>query len=162
MGNNTKLTLSLLALLNLSACSSTQLISFSVIKESNQCQESDARISYLKTVDDQNRFIKNYSLFKLPDASQELRALFNQHSGTEKLFLIALGRQPTAGFGFNIQDTKGSLTNNILSLPITFTSPDPASMRAQMTTSPCLIVGVDSEVQYQRLIVDKLELSISK
>ena len=44
MLNKTKLSLSLIGLLNLNACSSTQLISFSIIKESNQCQTAEAKI----------------------------------------------------------------------------------------------------------------------
>jgi hypothetical protein len=146
--------------IGISACSSQQSVDFSVVKESNQCRIQSAGISQLSNRKDQENAIKALTGFSNSQALNTLELLFDTHLKTENLFLVSQGKKTSAGYGFNIADNTGKLIANTLSLPITLTSPDPSSMRAQVITSPCLVLGIDSKVHFDRLIIDKFELTI--
>tara|TARA_R110002167_G_scaffold113852_4_gene287275 strand:+ start:1090 stop:1599 length:510 start_codon:yes stop_codon:yes gene_type:complete len=147
--------------LGISACSSQQSVDFSVVRESNQCRIQNAGISQLSNKKDQEDLIKVLTGFSNSQTITDLELLFDTHLKTENLYLVSQGKQTSAGFGFNIADNTGSLIAETLTLPITLTSPDPSSMRAQVMTSPCLVLGINSNARFNRLIIDKLELKIS-
>ena len=161
MLTNPKKVIFSLLLINISGCSSTQLVDFSVIKESIQCQEPEAKLAILKSEKEQNRYIENFSLFKLPETPHDLKKLFSEHNSTENLFIVSLGQKTTSGYGFSMEGDKGLLAHNTLTLPIRFTSPEPGSMQASLMTSPCLILGIDSKAQFKQLVIDKLQLTIT-
>ncbi len=144
-----------------SACSHSQSINFSVIKESNQCRISTQTISKLSG-EEQEKFAKTLSGFANPDQEKSLKQLFQRHAESETLFLVSQGQKSSAGYGFEIISHSGTLVNNTLRLPISFTSPEPGSMRAQVMTSPCLIFGIDATAQYNLLVIDSLELHVSE
>lgn len=146
--------------LGITACSSQQSVDFSVVRESNQCRIQNAGISQLSNKKEQKNAIKALTGFSNSHALNALELLFDTRLKTENLFLVSQGKKTSAGYGFNISDNRGSLIAETLTLPITFTSPDPDSMRAQVITSPCLVLGIDSKVHFDRLIIDNLELTI--
>lgn len=145
----------------LCACTSQKTVNFSVVKESNQCRIQNAAISSLSLEQDQETLIRSLTGFSDTKVSQSLRQSFDAHLKTEDLYLISQGRQTSAGYGFVITGNTGSLTNKHLTLPISFSSPEPGSMTAQVMTSPCLVVGVESGAQFEKLIVDKLSVDTS-
>tara|TARA_R110001592_G_scaffold258236_4_gene522030 strand:+ start:5075 stop:5584 length:510 start_codon:yes stop_codon:yes gene_type:complete len=151
-----------LTALSLGACSNQQTVNFSVLKESSQCRTPHPKISQLSTSQEQDNLIRSMSSFKGQTKQNALIDLIQTHAKSESLFLISQGQKPTTGYGFTILSNTGSLIENTLTLPITFTSPEPGSMRAQMITNPCLVIGIDSKAQYDLLLIDNLELSISK
>ena len=148
--------------LSISACSSTQMINFSVIQQSNQCHIQAAKITSLSSESEQAQFIKRYSLFKTPETNEELVRSFAQHSEDEKLFIISQGTKSSAGYGFEVQGEQATLNNHTLVLPITLTSPAKDAYLAQVMTSPCLVVGIDSKANYQSIVVDGLELKLAE
>jgi hypothetical protein len=147
--------------MSISACSSQQTVGFSVIKESKQCHIQSAGISQLLDKKDQEKATKALTGSSTSQARNTLEQLFDTHIKTEHLYLVSQGKKPSAGYGFNVTGPTGSLSDNTLTLPISFTSPAPDSMVAQVITSPCLVLGIDSSAQYNQLIIDKLELKIS-
>lgn len=155
---NQLLALPILAL-GISACSSQQSVDFSVVRESNQCRIQNAGISQLSNKKDQEHAIKALTGFSNSQALNTLKLLFDTHLKTENLFLVSQGKKTSAGYGFTITNKTGSLIAETLTLPITFTSPAPGSMSAQVITSPCLVLGIDSKVHFNRLIIDNLELT---
>lgn len=146
--------------ISLTACSTKQLIDFSVIQQSNQCHIPTAEISLLSSDKEQAQFIKKFSLFKPADTSQALSELFLLHAEFETLFIVSQGSQSTAGYGFDVRGSQAELFNNMLLLPITFTSPNKDAYLAQVMTSPCLVLGVDSSAEYNAIKIDHLELSL--
>ena len=147
--------------LSITACSSNQMINFNVIQQSNQCHIQAAKITTLSSESEQTQFIKRYSLFKTPETAEELTRSFAQHSEHEKLFIISQGTKSSAGYGFEVQGEQAKLNNDKLVLPIAFTSPAKGAYLAQVMTSPCLVVGVDSKANYQSIMVDGLELKLT-
>ena len=146
--------------ISLTACSTKQLVDFSIIQQSNQCHIPAQAISLLSSERQQTEFIEKFSLFKAPEASQELNALFTHHTDFETLFIVSQGSKPTAGYGFNVHGNQAELFNNTLLFPIKFTSPNQDAYLAQVMTSPCLVLGVDSSADYNAVVIDHLELTL--
>jgi hypothetical protein len=151
-----------LSVLQLCACTNQQTVNFSVVKQSQQCRFQNTEILAFSDEQNQNKLIKNLAGLPGSNAADNLKQLFNIHLAKENLFLVTQGMKPSAGYGFNISAESAILVNNSLTLPITFSSPEPDTMQAQMITSPCLVLGIDSKADYDRLIIDSLELSITK
>jgi len=149
--------------LSLTACTSHQTVEFSVIKESIQCRIQQEKIEAISSQQDKDQLIKQLSSFKdRGNPNSSFAQLLMEHSKQEQLFLVSQGQKPSSGYGFLVAENTGSLINSTLTLLISFTSPDKNSMQAQMMTSPCLLLGIDSTVQYDQLVINKLELTISK
>lgn len=113
--------------LSISACSSTQLVSYSIIQQSNQCHIQAPTITNISSQEEQMKFIEKYSLFKTPDSKQDLTNLFKEHSQDESLFIVAQGSKPSSGYGFKINGLTAKLDGEQLTLPIMFTSPKQGS-----------------------------------
>lgn len=158
--NKIKILLISLSGLSVSACSSTQLVDFSVIQQSNQCHIKSPNIQPLSSAKMQTQFIENYTLFKTPELAQDLTTLFKKHSETEELFVISQGSKSSAGYGFDIQGSQATLNQDTLTLPILFRSPAKGAFSAQVITSPCLVVGIDSSASYQSIKIDNLKVNI--
>jgi hypothetical protein len=148
-------------LLSASACSSQQNVNFSVIQESKQCGELSAKIARISSVQDKAQIIKKLNRFSDDKKQEHLLKLLEQHAINEQLFLLSQGQKSSAGYGFNVTAKTGSIIDKTLTLPITFTYPEPGSMQAQVMTSPCLILGIDSKVQFEHIVIDNLEFTIS-
>lgn len=144
----------------ITACSSSQTIPFDVITQSNQCYQQEAKITPLLTAKEQTNFLSRFSAFKLPEDKEALSSAFKQHAQTQHIFIVSLGSKPTSGYGFKILSNAGRLEHHTLSLPIALTSPDADSFSAQVMTSPCMVIGIDSSSSYQELVIDKLKLNI--
>lgn len=149
-------------LLCVTACSSQQNIHFSVIKESNQCRTTTAQITQLASEEEQKNIINQLNRFSDTQSLEKLTLLFEQHAANEHLFLVAQGQKPSAGYGFKIVAESGSLIEQTLTLPIYLTKPEPDSMQAQVMTSPCMILGIDSKADYQKLVIDDLVFNLNK
>lgn len=145
----------------LGACSNQQTVNFSVVKESKQCRIQNAAVSSLSLKQDRANLIRSLAGFSDPQTSLKLQQLFENHLQTEDLYLVAQGQQASSGYSFAIEGNGGSLNNKRLTLPIRFISPAPESMTAQVMTSPCLVIGIESTARYEQLIVDELSLVIS-
>tara|TARA_R110001592_G_scaffold93168_3_gene270774 strand:+ start:5061 stop:5570 length:510 start_codon:yes stop_codon:yes gene_type:complete len=149
--------------LSMTACSSQQAVGFSVIKESIQCRIQQPTIKAISNQQDKDELIKQLSSYKNKEnPSNPFAQLIMKHSETEQLFLVSQGQKNSSGYGFLVSGNEGLLIDSTLTLPISFTSPDKNSMQAQMMTSPCLVLGIDSKTQYDHLVIDSLELTISK
>ena len=155
-----KLLLISLGGLSISACSGSQLVKFSVIQQSNQCHIQAPEIVPLSSKKEQAEFIKRYSLFKAPETRDNLTQLFDKHAQYEPLFIVAQGQKSSAGYGFDIQGDQAKLDNEQLTLPIFFKSPAQDAYLAQVMTSPCLVLGIDSNAHYTSLYIDGLEINL--
>jgi len=146
----------------LMACASSQNVDFSVIHQASQCGYAEAGISHLDSAEQQTFVINKLTPFSDASERQAFRSLFSEHARKENLFLITQGSKPTAGYGFDVTAKMALLEKDTLRLPIRFSQPDKDKMQAQMLTSPCMVLGIDSKAHYQRIEVDTLKLDISR
>ena len=58
------------------------------------------------------------------------------------LFAISQGRQPTPGYFFTLKDAR--LKQDVAELQLTWQTPDPESVQAQVITYPCIVIGVEA------------------
>jgi hypothetical protein len=144
------------------ACASSRNVDFSVIHQASQCGYAEAGISHLKSTEQQTLVINKLTPFSDESDRQALRSLFAEHALKENLFLIAQGTKPTPGYGFEVTAHVAPLEKNTLRLPIRFSQPDKDRMLAQMLTSPCMVLGIDSNAQYQGIEADTLSLEINE
>ena len=143
------------------ACASSQNVDFSVIHQARQCGYTEAGISHLESAEQQTVVMNKLTPFSDESERQALRNLITEHARKENLFLIAQGTKPTAGYGFDVTAKMALLEQDTLKLPIRFSQPDKDKMQAQMLTSPCMVLGIDSKAHYQRIEADTLKLDIS-
>lgn len=146
----------------LMACASTQAVNFSVIHQANQCGYTEASITSLNSAKQQALVINKLTPFSDESDRQTLRELFTKHAQKENLLLIAQGTKPTPGYGFEVMTKVATIENDTLQLPIRFSQPDKDKMMAQMLTSPCMILGIDTNAQYLRIELDTLHLDMSR
>jgi hypothetical protein len=59
----------------------------------------------------------------------------------EAVLLIAMGQRPSAGYGLNLAG-EATLRDGVLTVPVDWREPPPGYLRAQVVTSPCLLLKV--------------------
>jgi len=60
---------------------------------------------------------------------------------TPLLIAVSRGPQPTPGYGFELKGV--SVSDDIVTIVVDWSTPDPSAVLAQVITSPCLVVGLD-------------------
>lgn len=143
----------------LMACASSQNVDFSVIHQASQCGFAEAGIIQLDH-SKQTWVINKLTPFSDESNRQVLQTLLEEHAREENLLVIAQGTKPTPGYGFEVLAKIATVNNSTLQLPIRFSQPAKDKMLAQMLTSPCMIVGIDTKAQYLKIEVDTLSTGI--
>ena len=166
--NQKKILLKLVKLLSLAtlgtqfaACASTQSADFSVIYENKQCAHTEPELIHISNDKQQAQLIQKLLPFREEADKAELQDLLHTHQNTEHLFLLTQGTRPTPGYGFKMLAEKATIEAATLQLPVQFTRPEAGKMMAQVLTSPCIILGVDKSVRFNRIEADSLQLDIS-
>ncbi len=73
----------------------------------------------------------------------------------ERVLLIEMGQQTTAGYGLALSDEQAQLADAIAEITVTWMEPAVGSIQAQMVTSPCLIVKLPMDSYSRIRVVDQ-------
>ena len=80
-------------------------------------------------------------------AAQPDKSKLDSGSEARQIVLVNMGEQRTAGYGVRLADEAAQVIDGRLRLPVSWVSPKPGMMQAQVITHPCLVVSVDTEFQ---------------
>jgi len=61
------------------------------------------------------------------------------------VFVVLMGRQPTAGYDIELYDDRATVQRASLTIPANWKKPSPDMMVAQVMTSPCIVITVPAE-----------------
>jgi len=64
-----------------------------------------------------------------------------------QIVVVNMGEQRTAGYGVRMADEAAQVIDGRLRLSVSWVSPKPGMMQAQMITHPCLVISVAAEFQ---------------
>ncbi len=74
---------------------------------------------------------------------------------SERVFVISMGRRPTAGYHLNLAQARARLEHGVVTIPVVWHEPAPGSITAQVITQPCLIVALEKRRYAGVRVVDQ-------
>ena len=118
-----------------SGCARNAAVEATTVLNYNQCQGLEAGLTMVDY--DDVAGIRGGTLLGMTGAADSQ----GEDSSTD-LVLVAIsrGEQPTPGYGFTLEDTQRE--NGTAVVSISWKAPEAGSVLAQMTTHPCLVVGL--------------------
>lgn len=118
-----------------SGCARNGSLDATTVLNYNQCQGLEAGLTLVDYED--VAAIRGGTLLGMTDPEEA-----EPEDGSSDLVLVAIsrGEQPTPGYGFSLEDTRRE--NGTAVVSIRWKTPEAGSVLAQMTTHPCLVVGL--------------------
>lgn len=122
---------------------------------SNQCALGQEGVRVVETMAELNAIKAPRARFDAA-APAEAGIDFEQHH----LIVVAMGSQPSSGYGVVLADDKGEVRSGGVHLAIEFQRPSSDKVYAQMMTSPCLVVALPKG-SYNQIIVRNKRLRLA-
>ena len=110
----------------------------------HQCRSDAASIESIQDADALAIWWQPLASRQLPakPLPQSLGAVdFNESS----VFVVLMGRQPTAGYDIELYDDRAPVQRASLTIPANWKKPSPDMMVAQVMTSPCIVITVPAD-----------------
>lgn len=120
--------------------------------QSAQCAERSANARWIDSTGTLEQVIEAAGRNQLGAEEPEIPAVdFARH----RVVLVALGEQPTAGYGVALARASLAMHGRNARLPIEVTRPSADSTQAQVVTTPCMLVAVDRDGYDSLEVVDQ-------
>ncbi|MBL1432770.1 MAG: protease complex subunit PrcB family protein [Gammaproteobacteria bacterium] len=143
------LTVSLAAVLLVACVQPTQQVDKEMVVEflvaSEQCAIEKSIAYRIESAIDLSRAYGLLGGNKKPEANIDWQQ--------ERVLLLAMGRQASAGYSLTLASSRAIHNNGELAISVLWQEPEPHTMQAQLVTSPCLLVKLPRE-GYQHIVVN--------
>jgi|GEM_PF-3843917 len=131
----------------LSACaalndSNVKTLPITEIYSSSICNINQQGITAIKDREALQGILKKANSHRLNSKPEDLPSI---DFGSSKVYLVAMGTRPNAGYALKITSNEASLENGVLHLPIQVKLPSENGMYAQMMASPCTLISLPAE-----------------
>ena len=94
-------------------------------------------------------------------AAQPDKSKVDSGSEAGRILLVNMGEQRTAGYGIRLAPDAAQVIEGRLRLSVSWVTPKPGMMLAQMITHPCLVVSVAAEFQQVDVVDQDGEVRLS-
>lgn len=132
----------------LAASGCSQKLPLETIYQSSQCAISAPTLKRVENADELRQLMHNPATRML--TAKQSRPPNLADFGKASYVVYALGQKPTAGYGIKQHSDQAFLDADILRLPLEESRPEPGMMRAQVLTSPCLVLRLP-KIEFNRI-----------
>ncbi len=121
-------------------CAASQPLGAVEVFAGSTCQRADEGLRQVTL--EQVAALRGSRLLPTPgDGSSDTQATLPDSADGMTLIAISKGTQPTPGYGFRLQGA--SIASSIATVELDWQVPAPDAVLAQVTTHPCIVVGLD-------------------
>jgi len=149
--NTNKFTIVAVILIAANACRpgieqahSSDTVPIHVAWRNHQCRSDAASIESIQDADALANWWQPLASRQLP-AKPLPESLGTIDFNESTLFVVLMGRQPTAGYDIELYDDRAPVQRASLTIPANWKKPSPDMMVAQVMTSPCIVITVPAQ-----------------
>lgn len=123
------------------------------VYHSSHCQVETKRLAILNSQAELEKAVAS----AVPGVENTAASMSNVDFDSERIVLVAWGRQNNSGYRLELVDEHAETENSVVELPVKFVSPSPDGFYAQVMTSPCLIVALP-KAGYNKIRAGEMEI----
>jgi len=139
-------------ILLLTACASGSAVPIRSIYQSQQCAIDEAQLIFLENPQQLYSFIESARHFNLTAGKAAIAA----PPAVGRAIVVAFGKRPNSGYRLELTTTSARIEGDTLTLPVRFFEPGAGQMTAQIVTSPCIVIAVNTREGYRQVQAGEL------
>lgn len=126
------------------------------IYQSQQCAIDDPQLIFLDNPQQLYSFIESARQFNITADKTEITV----QPAIGRAIVVAMGKRSNSGYRMELTATFAQIENDTLILPVIFYRPEARQMTAQIVTSPCIVIAVNTQEGYRQVQAGELSAEI--